>query len=1188
MPGNYSVSATLSAVDKGFTSTLKNAIGGLDSLGSRIKSGLGFGLLTGMGQQAFSSLTSGARGLISEMNSSSAAWKTFAGNMQIMGKGEGEINSVKKELQSFAEQTIYSSSDMAQTYAQLAAVGTKDTAKLVKGFGGLASAAENPQQAMKTLSQQATQMAARPTVAWQDFKLMLEQSPAGMAAVAKQMGMTTSELVSGIQDGEVSTKAFFDAIQKVGTSKAFTDLATQYKTAGQAMSGLKETLSNKLAPAFDLLSGMASKSIGKIIGKLEKLDGQKIADKISGWIKKAQPYWNSFSKGVQKVGQIIGKVAAAIGPKFKKMGVSMGGSIGKILKAFENIDVDKISGQITKFLDSLEPFISAFKEVGAEVWTGLGEALKAVVGILPKITEFFNNNKETIAKVMPWILRAVLAFKGFKILKSIVPGFGLLTGAIGKLVKGGFGKLAGKFKKTGGAAAVSASDMLKSAGSYALMGAAVFLIAAGFALLANSAISLANAGGGAIAIMGVMTIALIGLMVGMGFLMKMLAPMSGQLLMVGGAFLMMGGAVLLIAAGFWIMSQAAIALAAAGWPAIAVMIGIIAAIALLAIGAAVLGTALTAGAVGFLAFGAAVLMVGAAFMLMGVGAMLAATALQLFVAILPILAANGLQGAFALVAIGAALLVFGAAALVAGAGTLVLGAGLLVIGVAVLTIATGFMLMAVAIMLAATGLSIFAAILPVLAANGLKGSLALVTLGAALVVFGASALAASAGVLLLGAGLIIVGAAVLLIATGFMLMSVAMLLAGAGLAIITALLPALNANGLQSASTLVMLGAAFIVFGAGALVAGAGALVLGAGLLVCATAALVLCAGVLVLGAAIAVMSAGALLASAALAVLSMVLPTLAAQGMAGAAAILALSAALLVFAAGSALAGAGALICSAGVIALGAALLAACVGTLAMAAALLAVTAEMKSIAKNAKSAEKSLTSMRKSVDVVESGLKTIGNIAKSAMKSLINAFDNTASDVKASGKRLADGFVNAVKSGLMKVPTVALLALTMTTAVLNSGYSMAYDSGANIGRGFSNGMLSMLGVIQGAASKMAAAADKAIKAKAKIGSPSKVADKLGTYYGEGYAGGLIGMTKKVRAAAEKLISIPAISTPDLALAYAGEMGADYDYYRNAEYKIIVPVEIDGREVARTTAPYTEAELNKRQKIEDRKHGRR
>ncbi|MDT2771923.1 tape measure protein, partial [Enterococcus pseudoavium] len=122
-------------------------------------------------------------GLGTELSASSATWKTFTGNMENLGKSKSEIASVKKELQDFATQTIYSASDMATTYSQLEAVGIKSSNKLVKGFGGLAAAAENPKQAMKTLSQQATQMAAKPTVQWMDFKLMLEQTPAGMAAV---------------------------------------------------------------------------------------------------------------------------------------------------------------------------------------------------------------------------------------------------------------------------------------------------------------------------------------------------------------------------------------------------------------------------------------------------------------------------------------------------------------------------------------------------------------------------------------------------------------------------------------------------------------------------------------------------------------------------------------------------------------------------------------------------------------------------------------------------------------------------------------------------------------------------------------------------------------------------------------------------------------------------------------------
>ncbi|WP_139776710.1 tape measure protein, partial [Oceanospirillum multiglobuliferum] len=188
-------------------------------------------------------------------------------------------------------------------YSQLEAVGIKSSNKLVKGFGGLAAAAENPKQAMKTLSQQATQMAAKPTVQWMDFKLMLEQTPAGMAAVAKTMGMTTSELVKNVQDGTVKTQEFFDAVTKTGTNDTFGKMATEYKTVGQAVDGLKETLVTKLQPAFDKVSGVGIKAVEGIIGKLEKFNFDKFVSTISAGATKVIDYfkkiWESLKKGLE-------------------------------------------------------------------------------------------------------------------------------------------------------------------------------------------------------------------------------------------------------------------------------------------------------------------------------------------------------------------------------------------------------------------------------------------------------------------------------------------------------------------------------------------------------------------------------------------------------------------------------------------------------------------------------------------------------------------------------------------------------------------------------------------------------------------------------------------------------------------------------------------------------------------------
>ena len=1008
MAESYSVRARLSAQDSGFTSTMNRARSSLQGLGSQIKSGFAFGLLQGAGQAAFHAITNSVTGLISEIDSSNASWKTFTKNMQMLGKSEKEIAGVKAELQDFAQKTIYSSSDMATTFAQLEAVGVKNTTALVKGFGGLAAAAENPQQAMKTLSTQATQMAAKPTVAWSDFKLMLEQSPAGIAAVAKEMGMTTSELVTNVQDGTIATDKFFDAIAKVGTNKAFSELATEAKTVGQAMDGLKETVGNKLTPAFEVLNKKGISVINKLADKLSGIDGEALANKVSKMIDK------------------IGKYLSALKEAFSGVGTEVWNAVKSVASA--------ISGVTGEFgsTESVESFKTAMK--------GVATAIK-------NVANFVEKHSGTIAKLIKWLPAIVIGFKGFQIVSAVAPAVTLfakgIAGLAGKAIGGIASKLLGisKSQKTVGTTSVtSGTQMLTAAKSYALMGVAVLAIAAGFALLAFSAISLSKAGGGAIAVMAGLLVALVAMGIGMAVLLKSLAPMGAQMMPAAIAMMAMGAAVLLVSAGFALLAVASIALANAGGAAIGILVGMVAAVALLAIGAAALAPALAVAAPGLIAFGVAMALCGAA-------AVLAATAILIVSTALPTLAEHGLSGAIAIVALGAAMLVFAAGAVVAGPAAIVLGAGLVVLAVAIAAAAV-------------------------------------------------AALVLAAVILVLGAGV---------------------LLAAAGIALFASQLPIIASYGFQGALAITALGASLVIFAAGTIAAGAACLVLGAGLLVVA-------ADLAIIAAAVVVVAAGFLAIAA---------------------------------------------------------------GSVVLAAALIGVNSQMKTIASNAIIAQSSLASMQSSVKAVESGLNALGSKVKSAMQKLTSAFDDTATKAEASGKKIGTGFTNGLNSGLIQAPIVATMITTLVAATLRAGASSAFSAGAFISQGFARGMLSCLGVIQSAAAQMAVAADKAVRAKAKISSPSKVADKLGSWWGEGYETGLLGMVKNVWDAAEKLVSVPTVATPDIAMAYSGELDADYDYYRNAEYKVVVPLSVDGKEFARAEASYMQDELDRRQTRNDRKHGK-
>lgn len=626
MAESYSVRATLSAKDAGFTRAMDTAASSLGRVKGIVTSGLGFGILTGVGHAAFDSIKNGISGMVSELGASSAAWKTYEGNMEIFGKSGKEIKKVKKELQGYAQATIYSASDMAGTYSQLTAVGIKGADKLVTGFGGIASAAESPTQAMKTLSQQATQMAAKPYVAWQDFKLMLEQTPAGIAAVAKEMGMTTSELVTNVQDGTVATEDFFAAIEKVGNSEGFTKMATEYKTLGQAMDGLQETAANKLGPAFEVLQDVGIKAISGIADKIGEIDGDALASKVSGWIDAAQPYWESFKDVVSDVGDVI-----------------------------------------------------------------------------QTATGFLADHGDTIAKILPHILAMVVAYKALKIINAVVPGVSAFTQAIGSLAGKGISGLAGKlFGVAGGETAagkagkVSSKNMLAMAKSSMMLGAAVLLVAAGFALLAYSSIQLANAGGMAIGVMMGMTAAVAALLVGGMAAMKAFSQTPARAQAGAVALVALGAAVLLVAVGLAVLTGASIALANAGAPAIACMVGMVAAIALLAVGAAALGPALTAGSVGFIAFGAAILLVSA-------GALLASAALAVVASVLPTVCEYGLQGSIAILSLGGSMMMFAAGATLAGASAMVLGAGLVVLGAGALVASAGIVAFGAAMLVAVAG-----------------------------------------------------------------------------------------------------------------------------------------------------------------------------------------------------------------------------------------------------------------------------------------------------------------------------------------------------------------------------------------------------------------------------------------------------------------------------------------------------
>lgn len=1169
----------------------------------------------------------------------------------------GFVNSMKgatKPLEGFSS-----------AYAQLEASGVSSMKSLaggatglMKGLSGLATAAENPSKAMRSLAQQATKMAESPTVAWKDFKAVLEQSPAGMEAVAKSMGKSLSELISEIKNGTVKTEDFFAAVEKAGGSKEFQKMATQAKSMGQEMTSLKKVaaeikggfafgvMAKAGSSAFSAISGSVSglakeavetsdamqklqqamkfsgdysdKEIEKIAGlngTLKKYadetvfdlndvmstfgalsaNGIKDADNLTKSVGNAvavfgggaQEYssvalafsqamasgklqaedWNQILNASPQLAGGLRKELMKLNPKLKKdfKGAMADGAISADLlgKAMNNIGMTKmakeaatsvttfegamgnleatVSGGLLTLYDSfakagiieaintlngklegsfdwlaknlpkaikkISPYWDALKTAGTEVASAFGEAFSAIGNSFSELTGsfgskdsvsgfsdviggitdalksfagFLKDHSDIIAKAISKLPKLLVAYKGFKIVKTLVPGVKAFSGAIVKMAGKGIGAIASK----------------------------LFGIAAGEE--ATGAASSASA---------------------------------KQVLTSAVAFIALGAGVALAGVGLALIAQAAIALADQGALAVGVMGGLVVALAGLAFGASIIGPALTAGAVGFVAFGAAMVLVGA-------GMALAAGFIKNLVPLVKQVGDTAAQmaGAFAAAA----------AAVIGAVGELV---GNIADGVSQIVTCIGEELCNVFETAgnAISGVvdSISGGIATVV--DAISGGFRSVLDGIAGVIesIGTSARNAGQGFKLVAEGIsLIAGLSLLDIAKSLGAVAVGIgeiSLAGEGMGVI--------GDGVQSIATAIQALSVGQVILASMAQSGDMASQAAVGYYVLASAI-----------QEIATVSAGVLVAAVSLQGLMTV-----------------------------------AITSSAAVTTLGAALMTASGAARSASAGVLSVSGSLNGVARSGGAAVGAVRRLAGAARNAAAAIHPIGAAAQQAASALIRSFSAAATKAKAAGNAIGKGVLTSVRQGMKPLPKIADQAMNSLVGAIKSGGSRATASarsaassivstlrhaapgatsaGRYIGMGLANGMASQLGRVRSVAAQLASAAERAIRAKARIHSPSKVSQALGKYWGTGYALGISSMVQSTRKAAERLVTVPTLAAgPDLS--YHGSLEQDFDYYRNAQYTIQVPVTVDGREFARATATYTQEELNKRQTRDGRKRG--
>lgn len=254
------------------------------------------------------------------------------------------------------------------------------------------------------------------------------------------------------------------------------------------------------------------------------------------------------------------------------------------------------------------------------------------------------------------------------------------------------------------------------------------------------------------------------------------------------------------------------------------------------------------------------------------------------------------------------------------------------------------------------------------------------------------------------------------------------------------------------------------------------------------------------------------------------------------------------------------------------------------------AMTAFAGAIAPVASSVMATATSIAVLVTVastISSAFTSASSASVTSINAIVTAMTNAEAKASTSGTAMGTKFTLGLKGSMSKSVSVVRSSCNNIISAFNACQSRAQYCGQMIGQGLANGLRASEGSVRAAAASLASAADAAIQAKAKIGSPSKVTKKDGMWIGKGLVLGLESMYSDVKRASEDLLYFPMMNAPKMAFGgIVSDLNSEYDYTNNAELTIETPLYINDREFARATYRANQNEFDKHSKFNERLRG--
>ena len=378
---------------------------------------------------------------------------TVLSNTEWAGTTLSDVNKALAELNTYADNTVYSFGDMTENIGRFTAAGVKldDSTIAIKGLSNLAAASGSNVEQLNSAMYQMSQGMAAGKLGLEDWNSLVNAGMGGkktqdaLLKTAKAMGKNV-DMSDGfrmsLQKGWLTSDVFLQTMKQFGKDKSMTEAATAVRTFTGFWDSLMESVGSGWATSFENIFGNFEESTKLWTG---------LSNAVGGWFGKTSDARNKLLKGVADKGGMdnifkgvqnavkpLGQIFSAIGDGFHQIFPPASvDSVMRLTEGFKNFTAGlKLSEQSVSNLKTI--FAGVFS-VFDTVWTVVKKLGSAFMNLIPA------GAGGGVLGFLASIARLAIGFnesvKSGNFLTDAIDGLGVVFGAIGSAVGSAIGNI---------------------------------------------------------------------------------------------------------------------------------------------------------------------------------------------------------------------------------------------------------------------------------------------------------------------------------------------------------------------------------------------------------------------------------------------------------------------------------------------------------------------------------------------------------------------------------------------------------------------------------------------------------------------------------------------------------------------------------------------------------------------------